>query len=84
MPLQIIYGINGIYILLSFNIKECMNFWTSTEIHNRENDAFVLHKVRLERTDFSLSPFGNTAPGPKVVSHCHNSFGSPVKDSSVS
>lgn len=83
MPLQIIYGINGIYILLSFNIKECMNFWTSTEIHNRENDAFVLHKIRLERTDFSLSPFGNTAPGPKVVNHCHNSFGSPVKDSSV-
>ena len=83
MPLQIIYGINDIYILLSLNIKGCKNFWTSTEIHNRGNDAFALYKIGLEGTDFPLSSFGNIAPGPKVVNHCHNSFGSPVNDSSV-
>lgn len=57
--------------------------WTSTKIPNRKNDALVLHKSSNQKEQIFLVLFGSTAPGPQVVNCCHNSFGSPVKDSSV-
>lgn len=63
-------------------MKSCKNLRPQPKFL-RKNNAFVLPKIGLERTDFSLFPFGNMAPGPKVVNRCHHSFGSPVKDCSV-
>lgn len=78
MPLQIIHRINDL------SSKEKSARVLDFEVRNRKKDAFALPKIRnLERTYFSLFLFSNIAPGSKVINCCHNSFGSPVKDSSV-